>query len=178
MRRLSEVVRDYTIDVAPDRLPSLLPEIDQHLKTLEKSGLHSTAIQLRSLYEEMDDRETRARHNAATSRKAEHAAMDRVAHLEEKIAEMEYRLNSVKLDKDALHFELDLVRQGIRDEIQGAFDDGQAMAITALCIRLGGILNQDADELEQALVQALDGSTDSLYQFLNSLLDGIEQSAA
>lgn len=177
MKRLSQVVNDYTIDVAPDRLPSLLPEVEQHLKTLEKSGLHSTAIQLRSLYEEMDNRETRSRQNAADSRKAENAAMDRVAHLDEKIADLEYKLNSAKLDRDALGYELELVRDGIRTEIQGAFEDGQAMAVTALCIRLGVILNLDSETLEAMLVQAQSGNVDAAAQFMNQLLDSIGQAA-
>lgn len=177
MKRLSEVVNDYTIDVAPDKLPSLMPEVDVLLFQLEKRGENAIAIQLRSYFEEMDNRETRSRQNAADSRKAENAALDRVSHLEEKVASLVHQLNSAKLDRDALEYQIALVSDGIRTEIQGAYEDGQGQAITALCIRLAGILNLDSELLENMLVQAQSGNVDEAANFMNQLLDSIGQAA-
>lgn len=178
IKTLSEVIGQYELDHQPERLASLMPEIENHLAVLEKSGLHSTAIQLRALFEEQDYRETISRQNAGQERKRANAALDNVASLEERQRHLIAKLESLSIDKQALQFELDFVRQGIRDEIQGAFEDGQAMALTGICLKLAMLLQLDADTLEMTLVTALDGNIDAALDFMNTLLDAMEKSAA
>lgn len=177
MKTLSEVVHRYELDIAGERLPSLLPEVENHLAVLERQGLHTTAIQLRSLYEEMDYRETASRENAAKERKHANQSADHTAALEERISTLVHQMETLKLDKSALEFELELVRQGIRDEIQGAFEDGQALAITGVSMRLGHLLELDADLLESMFVQAIDGNIDSAVQLMNELLNAMGSAA-
>lgn len=178
MKKLSEVVGQYQLDHMPETLPSLMPQVETHLADLERKGLHSTAIQLRSLFEEQDYRETVSRQHAAEERKRANQAMDTTSITEERERKLISQVESLKLDKQALEFELDLVRQGIRDEIQGAFEDGQAMAITAACIKLAVMLQLDADTLEMALVMALDGNLEASLDFMNTLLEAMERNAA
>lgn len=175
MKKLSEVVNSYQLDYAPETLPSLLGEVESHLANLERQGLHSDAIQLRSLFEEMDYRESTSRQNAGEERKKANQAADHSAVLEERVSTLVHQMDSLKLDKQALEFELSLVRQGIRDEIQGAFEDGEAMAMTGIAMRLGHVLGLDSDLLESMLVQAIDGSVDSAVQLMNELLDAMER---
>lgn len=178
MKKLSEVIGQYELDHLPERLPSLMPEVETHLAVLERQGLHSTAIQLRALYEELDYRDVTSRHNAGQERKRANQALDNVALLEERQRHLIAKLESLNIDKQALEFELDFVRQGIRDEIQGAFEDGQAMALTAVCLKLGALLQLDADTLEMTLVTALDGNVEAALDWMNTLLDAMEKTAA
>lgn len=175
MKKLSEVINTYAVDVAPDRLPSLLPQVNQELALIRKHGL-DTAI-LASLFEEMDSREARARENSARDHKEANHALDRVAVLEELLGDLRQQINSLQLDKVELQSRMDLLGDGIRDEVEGAYQDGQAFALTVICMRLAGLLNLDGDTLESALVEALDGNVDKAADFLNQLLDGVRSAA-
>lgn len=173
---LAQVVKHVGVDVAPARLPSLLPLVQQELSNIERQGISTTV--LASLFNEMDERETRARANAAIDRKELNHALDQNAVLDERISHLNAIINSLRLDKVELAAQLDLAMDTARDEIVGAYQDGQQIAITGLAERLGHLLNLDADALESMFIRAIDGNIPDALEVMNTLLDAMERNVA
>lgn len=186
MKTLKQVTQQYTGAVGVRRNGSavmtetenVLAYVDSLISTTNDATTLTILRQIQAGVTKIDDERQQAIAGMRDAQAIGKDALLKVSDLEAEIITLMRKLESAKLDTDSVRFELGLVRDGLRQKIQASFEDGEAMAITGLCLRLSVIMNLNAEALEESLVQAIDGSTDSLYQFLNSLLDGIEQSAA
>lgn len=176
MKQLSEVVGRYQLDHMPETLPSLWPQIEQELHKVRKAGVN-TAI-LESLFEEQERRENTSRANAGTERRKTNAYAVALEATEERERKLIEQVESLVLDNQHLEFQLQLTKDKIRDEIQGAFEEGQAVALTGACIKLAGVLELDAETLEMSLVSGMDGNIVAALDFMNTLLEAMERNVA
>lgn len=176
MKKLSEAIGEYQLDHMPESLPSLWPEIEHELAVLDRQGVN-TAM-LTSYFEELTHRETVSRQHAGDERKKTNAYAAALESVEERERHLIEQVESLTLDNQHLEFELQLTKDKIRDEIQGAFEDGQAMALTGTCIKLGMVLGLDADTLEMSLVSGVDGNIPAALDFMNTLLEAMERNVA
>lgn len=186
MKTLKQVTQQYTGAVGVRRngaavmteTENVLAYVESLIKTTSDATTLTILREIQLGVTKIDDERQQAIVGMRDAQAIGKDALLKVSDLEAEIITLMRKLESAKLDTDSVRFELGLVRDGLRQKIQASFNDGEAMAITGLCLRLAGIMNLNAEALEESLVQAIDGNLDSLYQFLNSLLDGIEASAA
>lgn len=174
MQTLKQAVEAYELSEYPAALPSLMGEAEVILHQLKDYGLDYLANPLRSLFEEMDHREQVARKNAQEDRKRSRSLADRVAFMEEVIDRLQHRLESAILDKDEMAFEMHNLTEKMADEIAGALEDGQNMALVGICNRLGAVLEVDPDALHMLFVRALDGNMEEAAEVLD-LLENLQE---